>query len=231
MLGYNVVPQVTDKSEWFAITPTLHINVKKSLEKGDELSLKQLISSFPYECCHRFSDKDEINEYGACQWFQWLPKRCSWLQLVKAFVCHRNVNTCEPLAGENTFELNCGLHWLQACRCCRFCQRKTSHEEGSSDFQLSGETAAACSWHCWLWLYWLWCKASSNVKAWICCLWREHRHSFYAQFNGFWDGTLNKGGSQVLILCALVEKDKNLLVKLSYGGRERKREKDYGLWF
>lgn len=90
------------------ITHTLHINIKKP-EEGDELSLKQLISSCPYEYCHWFSDKAEINECGACQWFRWLPKRCSWLQRVRAFVCHRNVNTCEPLAGENTSRLNLWL--------------------------------------------------------------------------------------------------------------------------
>lgn len=97
--------------------------------------------------------------------FRRLPERRSWRQLVEAFVCRSNVNTREPLAGENTSELNCGLHWLQACRCSRFCRKKKHHmrrDPATSSCQV--KTAAARSR---LWLQRLWCKESFRMA----CLW------------------------------------------------------------
>lgn len=137
--------------------------------------------------------------------FSGLPERCSQVRLVKAFVCHRNVNTCEILAGENTSWLNCGLYWLRTCRCCKFCWRKTSHEEGSSNSRLSGETAAACCCRCRVWLHWL------ERKAVISCL--EKKHNFYAQFNSFEMKLQTEVVSKfaVLIPCALVEPYKPFL--------------------
>lgn len=54
------------KGERPSINPEWHIHVKMPLERR-WITHKASICSLPYECCHRFSDKDEMSESWACE--------------------------------------------------------------------------------------------------------------------------------------------------------------------
>lgn len=102
-LAWNVSTQVKDQSRSFL----QYLPYKEGFERADGLPLKPSISSFPFERRLWFRDKDKINERRARQrgfCVLPLPKRRTRLHLVRTFVCHRSVNTREPLARENTFQ-------------------------------------------------------------------------------------------------------------------------------
>lgn len=154
-----------------------------------------------------------------------LPKRRTRLHLVRTFVCHRSVNTCEPLARENTFQPKLRSALIARLQMPQILPAGGGHHTrgGFSDFQLSGETAAA-QLLALLTVVKL-AMESSELK-------HEERGTtrFLHLSICFGAGTPNKSGSQGCnfdVVDFVGKKDKTLFVRLL----QRKKKNDYELRF
>lgn len=149
--------------------------------KHEQFKMPKVTSKtyFTYESCYWFSDIDEINVHWACQWFRWLPERCSPSTVSRSF--------CLPPQCKHMWTLGRGKHvvaklWfilitdLQMRRI--LLEKNRTWVGGSSDFQAVRWNRSGLLLPLLALVY-----VGSKYEAVISCL--EKVPNFNAQFNSF----------------------------------------------